>query len=389
MDELRDQMELLGCEDDDWPEEEDEQEYEHDDCGRHGGNEQDEGGQHGDEGPDDLTCAICLGQIQPLDLALVKGCEHQYCVHCILQWSMHKEWCPQCKAPFSYLYTHRHLDGTPSDYPLEESVTLLKRARWFVEEHEAREKAKELALGSRRLAAADAAAAAAAAGAEAAAAAAGDGTDRYHAVGDGTGPPSPRDWCDLYEDMVDAELEEDEAIEDFYYSSAAGRARIVLGNRRWGHGGFMRSGRMFARPVNPSGASGNGASTSTGDAAQVAAAPAGGKSKVKPQEESSPPAPLPAGKGKGKAKAATGPKIPKCAQAHHAWAPDGVAPAAVPAASPLGRSPCSYGSAGGVGGWMAHAAALGTSPCAPSGGTPGSGRRAKRNARRAAADVAA
>lgn len=32
-----------------------------------------------DEGPDDLTCAICLGQIAPLDLALVKGCEHQYC----------------------------------------------------------------------------------------------------------------------------------------------------------------------------------------------------------------------------------------------------------------------------------------------------------------------
>jgi hypothetical protein len=32
-----------------------------------------------DGAPDDLTCAICLGQIPPLDLALVKGCEHQYC----------------------------------------------------------------------------------------------------------------------------------------------------------------------------------------------------------------------------------------------------------------------------------------------------------------------
>lgn len=41
--------------------------------------------------------------------------------------------CPQCKAPFHYLYVHRQLDGTVSDYPLEESVVLLKRASWFTE----------------------------------------------------------------------------------------------------------------------------------------------------------------------------------------------------------------------------------------------------------------
>jgi hypothetical protein len=51
------------------------------------------------------------------------------------------------------------------------------------------------------------------------------------------------DWADLYEDFVDAELEEDEEIESYYFSSAAGRARVVLGNRRWGEGGYMRAGK--------------------------------------------------------------------------------------------------------------------------------------------------
>ena len=45
-------------------------------------------------------------------------------------WAVHKEpaWCPQCKAPFSALLTHRKLDGSLSDFPVEESVCLLKRS---------------------------------------------------------------------------------------------------------------------------------------------------------------------------------------------------------------------------------------------------------------------
>ncbi len=39
--------------------------------------------------------------------------------------------CPQCKAPFTSLLTFRKLDGSMSDYPVEESVCLLKRAIWF------------------------------------------------------------------------------------------------------------------------------------------------------------------------------------------------------------------------------------------------------------------
>lgn len=39
----------------------------------------------------------------------------------------------QCKLPFSYLWTHRVLDGSISDFPQEESLCLLKRAEWFTE----------------------------------------------------------------------------------------------------------------------------------------------------------------------------------------------------------------------------------------------------------------
>lgn len=38
-------------------------------------------------------------------------------------------------------------------------------------------------------------------------------------------------------------------VEDYYFSAAAGRARIVLGNRRHGESGFMASGRRQARPA--------------------------------------------------------------------------------------------------------------------------------------------
>lgn len=45
------------------------------------------------------------------------------------------------------------------------------------------------------------------------------------------------------------EYDDDEAVEDYYFSAAAGRARIVLGNRRFGENGFVSSGRSYARPA--------------------------------------------------------------------------------------------------------------------------------------------
>ncbi|EFJ51756.1 hypothetical protein VOLCADRAFT_103400 [Volvox carteri f. nagariensis] len=173
------------------------------------------------------VCAICLNTIELEDLAIIKGCEHEYCVNCILQWATCKEapWCPQCKKPFNYLYCHRLLDGTLSDMPVEESVCLMKRASWFVEYVKTMEKGKAIS-------------------------------------GSMAEEEIPAEWADPYQyyDDEEDEYDEDEQIEKYYFSSAAGRARVVLGNRRLGENGYMRAGRMYARPTtngNTSQASGS------------------------------------------------------------------------------------------------------------------------------------
>jgi len=56
---------------------------------------------------------------------------------------------------------------------------------------------------------------------------------------------TPQDWADDYE------LASDEEMEAYYFSSAAGRARVVIGNRRFGEGGYVSGGRRVARAANP------------------------------------------------------------------------------------------------------------------------------------------
>lgn len=112
-------------------------------------------------------------------------------VQCILQWATHKAspYCPQCKVPFEFLHTYRQLDGTLSDFPVEENICLLKRAKWFVAHVEAQEQ--------ERLAAAH------------------------------PGAPGARrsdNYLDFYDDFE--EQDDDEEIEDFYFSSAAGERAI-------------------------------------------------------------------------------------------------------------------------------------------------------------------
>lgn len=127
---------------------------------------------------------------------------------------MHKEspWCPQCKQPFNYLLTYRALDGTLQDFPTEESVTLLKRAHWF-EDHVRRNlnDSSAAALLDESITADDMA------------------------------------WHDYADDL---DLDDDEIIEEYYFSAAAGRARVTLGNRRFGEGGYISTGRRQARPNN-------------------------------------------------------------------------------------------------------------------------------------------
>ncbi|CAD6228113.1 unnamed protein product [Miscanthus lutarioriparius] len=146
------------------------------------------------------VCAICLDRIALQETALVKGCDHAYCVTCILRWASYKQnpLCPQCKHPFEFLSVHRSLDGCLHDYLFEESVCLLLRAAWFepliVEAHE--EALEE----------------------------------------------------EFFHQQYQYDDAEDDLDEESYYMSRSPSIRI--GNRRWGDNGYIRGGRKEARPVN-------------------------------------------------------------------------------------------------------------------------------------------
>jgi hypothetical protein len=177
----------------------------------------------------DMTCAICLHSIDLPDMAMVKGCDHLYCAQCILQWTLHRSEsvCPTCKRPFSYLLTYRALDGTLNDFPMEESVVLLRRSQWFEEwVRESQNTSCQSLFEDAKIA---------------------DDTK----------------WMDEFDE--DEYWEEDEKMEAFYFSSAAGKARIVLGNRRFGQGGYISGGYRQARPVhnnkNTPGTSGPGSTS--------------------------------------------------------------------------------------------------------------------------------
>jgi len=142
------------------------------------------------------VCAICLDAICLQETALVKGCEHAYCVTCILRWATYHEnpSCPQCKHPFRFLNVHRSLDGRLHDYMFEESVCLLLRASWFI----------PLIVETR---------------------------------------PEP---YDEFEDVYQYYEDDDDDLEEVYYSRSTS---VRIGNRRWGDNGYVRGGRIEARPI--------------------------------------------------------------------------------------------------------------------------------------------
>ncbi|KAG8388946.1 hypothetical protein BUALT_Bualt02G0178100 [Buddleja alternifolia] len=141
------------------------------------------------------VCAICLNKIVLQETALVKGCEHAYCVTCILRWASCKTepTCPQCKHPFEFLNIHRALDGSIHDYMFEESVCLLLRASWF----------KPLVVVERE---------------------------------------------EVFEEIEDYYYEdEEEDLNEVYLGNSIG---VRIGNRRWGDNGYVRGGRQEARPIH-------------------------------------------------------------------------------------------------------------------------------------------
>ncbi|KAH9610135.1 hypothetical protein KSS87_004782 [Heliosperma pusillum] len=162
------------------------------------------------------VCAICLDDIELQETALVKGCEHAYCVKCILQWATYHEHpkCPQCKHPLESLSVHRSLDGSLRDYMFEESLCLLLRAEWFtplVVEHQD------------------------------------DPDDEINDI-----------FYYQYQYQLDYE-EDDDDLDDVYFHNST---ELRIGNRRWGDNGYIRAGRQEARPAHRSNPQDPGASSS-------------------------------------------------------------------------------------------------------------------------------
>ncbi|KAL5565878.1 hypothetical protein UlMin_029042 [Ulmus minor] len=160
------------------------------------------------------VCAICMDEIELQEIALVKGCEHAYCVTCILRWVTYSKnpTCPQCKHPFEFLNVHRSLDGCINDYMFEESVCLLLRAAWF----------KPLIV-----------------------------EDRVYSYNEHE-EYFPYEYYE-YEDL------DDDLDDEVYFSSSSS---IRIGNRRWGDNGYVRGGRQEARPVHRANIHDSGAGSS-------------------------------------------------------------------------------------------------------------------------------
>mmetsp|Transcript_24641 Transcript_24641/g.62584 ORF Transcript_24641/g.62584 Transcript_24641/m.62584 type:complete len:315 (-) Transcript_24641:429-1373(-) len=271
----------------------------------------------------DLTCPVCLEVPEPADMALIKGCEHLYCVNCILKWACAREnaTCPSCKAPFSYLFVHRQLDGTITDYPTEESLCLLKRAEWFTEHVRVSEFGPRMAADD-------------------------EGFDDEDEYGDD---------------------------EDEYYGYAApGRARIgnssriVIGNRRWGENGSVRAGRMYARPANtaPPVPAGKGGKAGKGGVSSSSAGTQGGGSSSAGASTSSGPGVSSTTSAPSSAAPASSSTVLRSSVA---GTPTAAAATPAPASATAGPSSAAGGAAGAS--------------------SQKQGRRAKRAARRAAADL--
>lgn len=190
-------------------------------------------------------------------------------VKCILQWATARKCasCPTCKKPFEALLVHRDVDGSLSDAPIDMTIGFLARSPWYVAWAAERSQINELT--------------------------------RSHAVfrsvemAQSARSPlaiAQEEWADealygYFEDQYD-----DDEIEDYYMSSSPARGRTTFGNRPWGPGGYVASGRRRAQPVQPKkgkgvpakgradGASGSGGSKASGGAGGSGDAGAAGAS---------------------------------------------------------------------------------------------------------------
>lgn len=171
---------------------------------------------------DDVSsrCAICLCEPDALDVAFVKACLHRFCAPCVARWARFcsaknaragvgssdgsEATCPCCKTPFDSVLVYRALDGEASldGEMIEESLCLLQRAEWVVERRARWE--DDAAFAAR-------------------------------------------------DDVDDDHAHDDDYLDDDEIAFSGRRKTLVLGNRRFGRGGYIsNSGRVFARPTGAS-----------------------------------------------------------------------------------------------------------------------------------------
>ena len=229
-----------------------------------------------DAASDEGACAICLDAVDEVDVALVKQCLHAFCTPCIVRWTTFQHdaarrrgalgpsgapdtysTCPCCKARFDSLLVYRDLDGEVTSDLREESVCLLRRARWLPATRKDMAWENDFAIS---------------------------------AALEAEMRDFPTSGSAYRDDHLDAYADEEERYMagrrsgDFRgRNKCAGRDRsrptVVLGNRRFGANGQIAQGhRTFARPVGDSTArraEGKGAADAAGSSSPPAAARAG------------------------------------------------------------------------------------------------------------------
>lgn len=78
----------------------------------------------------DDPCPICRERSDVWDRVTIATCGHQFCAKCILSWAGVREECALCRAPFTSVLVRRDLSGEILSTAVEESIALLRRAKW-------------------------------------------------------------------------------------------------------------------------------------------------------------------------------------------------------------------------------------------------------------------
>ena len=214
-----------------------------------------------DAASDEGACAICLDAVDEVDVALVKQCLHAFCTPCIVRWTTFQHdaarrrgalgpsgapdthsTCPCCKARFDSLLVYRDLDGEVTSDLREESVCLLRRARWLPATRKDMAWENDFAIS-----------------------AALEAEMRDFPT---SGSAYRDDHFDAYADEEERYMAGRRSGDFRGRNKCAGRDRsrpvVVLGNRRFGANGQIAQGhRTFARPVGDTRAKGAAGASKT------------------------------------------------------------------------------------------------------------------------------